>query len=142
MLMTLIQLALFAAIYGATGYGLMLVFAKVDSQHPELGGVRSVLQPLSPGHEGGAEGTGVVPDRPHPDRGDGARLPGGGEEVRQGPELRDRHGPLPFVFYPMLGMSDAQYEHQARRRPPRGLIGQRGSRKRRPAGRRKAARVI
>jgi hypothetical protein len=34
MLMSLIQMALFAAIYGATCYGLMKVFAKVDSTIP------------------------------------------------------------------------------------------------------------
>ena len=112
MLMTLIQLALFAAIYGATGYGLMLVFAKVDRSIPNWAA-------FVPFYNLYLLVTKVAQKEPVwclialiPIVGMVLISLEVAKKFDKDQNFGIGMGLLPFVFYPMLGMSDAQYERQ------------------------------
>jgi len=110
MLMTLIQLALFAAIYGATCYGFMKVFEKVDSSIPNWAAfVPFYNLYLLVTKAAGKEPVWCLI----------ALIPIVGMvlvslEVAKKFDKETNFGIgmglLPCVFYPMLGMSDARYE--------------------------------
>ena len=110
MLMSLIQLVLFAAIYGATCYGLMKVFAKVDSTIPNWAA-------FVPFYNLYLLVTRVAQKEPVWCL--IALIPIVGMvlisiEVARKFDKDQNYGIgmglLPFVFYPMLGTSDARYE--------------------------------
>ena len=110
MLSTLLQLALFAAIYGATCYGLMLVFAKVDSSIPNWAA-------FVPFYNLYLLVTKVA--RKEPVWCLIALIPIVGmvlislevaKKFDKDQNFGIGMGLLPFVFYPMLGMSQARYE--------------------------------
>jgi hypothetical protein len=113
MLMMMIQLALFAAIYGATGYGLMKVFEKVDAGIPNWAA-------FVPFYNLYLLVTKVA--RKEPVWCAIALIPVVGmvlislevaKKFDKDQNFGIGMGLLPFVFYPMLGMSDAQYERPA-----------------------------
>jgi hypothetical protein len=108
----LIQLALFAAIYGATCYGFMKVFAKVDSTIPNWAAFVPfynlfLLVTKVAGKEPVWCLIALIPIV-------GSILVGIEVAKKFGKEMEFGIGMglLPFVFYPMLGTSDAQYQHQ------------------------------
>jgi uncharacterized protein DUF5684 len=110
MLMTLIQLALFAAIYGATCYGFMKVFEKVDRSIPNWAAfVPFYNLYLLVTKVAGKEPVWCLI----------ALIPIAGmilislevaKKFDKPTEFGIGMGLLPFVFYPMLGTSEARYE--------------------------------
>ena len=110
MLMMLIQLALFAAMYGAACYGIMKVFEKVDKTIPNWAA-------YVPFYNLYLLGTKVAGKEPVwclivliPIAGPILLSIEVAKKFCKETGFAVGMGLLPFVFYPMLGMSDARYE--------------------------------
>jgi hypothetical protein len=110
--MMMIQLALFAAIYGATCYGIMKVFEKADSTIPNWAA-------FVPFYNLYLLVTKVA--RKEPVWVLIALIPVAGmilvslevaKKFGKETDFAIGMGLLPFVFYPMLGTSDAEYERE------------------------------
>lgn len=105
----LIQFALFAAIYGATGYGIMKVFAKVDPTIPNWAA-------FVPFYNLYLLGTKVAGKEPVWCLIALIPIVGGilfsievAKKFGKDTPFAVGMGLLPFVFYPLLGTSDARY---------------------------------